>query len=85
MIVKLAFMLLIIAGLIFRTKETFGFLMICGILTFWGHFPWFGTFLVGSLIIYGIYNVAKGPSNDPVVPANNSAALLGGPDNQTTP
>jgi len=47
---KLAIIVLIIAGLIFRTKETLGALLLFAIITAFNAHPWIGLGIGGTLI-----------------------------------
>jgi hypothetical protein len=52
---QLAFILLIVVGLIFRTKETIGFLLLCGVVTGFTVHPFIGLgLLVLVLVIFQI-------------------------------
>jgi len=52
---QLAIILLVIVGLIFRTKETVGLLCIGGILTAFTNYPWTVTFIATTLALLGYY------------------------------
>lgn len=52
---KIAIILLILAGLIFRTKETVGVLVIGGILTAFSNYPWTVTLIATTLALLGYY------------------------------
>ena len=52
---KLAILLLILAGLIFRTKETLGLLLVLGGWHLLLHYPLVAGVPIGILVLIGIY------------------------------
>ena len=59
---KLAIMLLILAGLIFRTKETVGLLLVLGGWHLLLHYPLAVGIPLGILILIGIYKAMTKPA-----------------------
>jgi hypothetical protein len=59
--IKIAIILLIVAGLIFRTKETLGLLLVLGVLSLITHFPWVFVGILGVAGIVAIYRAVRKP------------------------
>ena len=57
--IKLAFLFLILAGLIFRTRETIGVLMLCGALALISKYPFIGWSLVAVIAITAILRLQR--------------------------
>lgn len=58
---KVAIILIVLAGLIFRTKETVAVLLVLGILSLIAHFPWVFAGLLGVAGIVAIYRAVTKP------------------------
>ena len=73
---KLAIIVLILAGLIFRPRETVGLLMIGGILTGFAAHPLIGTGLLVTTLLVGWYIKKKHDRME----AAHVPKMLGGPN-----
>ena len=62
MAVKLAILVLILAGLIFRTKETLGLLLVLGGWHLLLHYPLAVGIPLGILLLIGIYKAMTKPA-----------------------
>ncbi len=62
MALKLAIILLILAGLIFRTKETLGLLLVLGGWHLLLHYPLATGIPIGILLLIGIYKAMTKPA-----------------------
>lgn len=58
-IFKLVILGLVLAGLVFRTKETLGLLLIGGIITLIGRYPLIGWSLLAVVIVAAIANAMR--------------------------
>ena len=63
-IFKLVFLALILAGLIFRTKETIGLLLVGGTITLIGKYPLIGWSLLAVVIVAAIAKVVRSDTPD---------------------
>lgn len=63
--IKVAIALLVLAGLIFRTKETIGLLAICGIFAGFSAHPGIGFGILGLVAIIALYRAVTKPGSIP--------------------
>jgi hypothetical protein len=57
--IAIGIVLLVVAGLIFRTKETIGLLLLSGVFAAFQAYPIMTTCIVGGLVALGLYTKNK--------------------------
>ena len=64
--IKLAFLLLLFAGLIFRTRQTLGIIFVLGVFALMRNYPGISFTAIGVAVVVALVMLSKKPTPPPV-------------------